>query len=422
MNKNEFKQAMMAGLGRCYITLKKEKDINQYKDIILWGIKQELACNTQDDGTMENYMYNLINCYPDKTEFLRTLISEFLVTQDEWKLVHLLSLLILFIKDDNDLIKEEAKIALYQKYDKIFEDIMNTKDLDKLNSYEYIYSILAIAFINIDKNYIRKIAIDLGYIFYNTSFKKGDFNWLFEDLFYGDENILNLLKNQKFTLQETKFIKIFLSNYHDYADNETNLIESINNNNSSNNKDKLLEKRNQNVNKYISTEYIKNPNDIPFDELINLLNHENHEVRFVAEKIFEKRKGMDIVNYSLDILNKDFDNSLCFNALLNNYNKVDLNYLLSYLKNMKIDYDENTNWHNIIYYISISNKNNLKLPKEILLLSYNFSLCRNCRFRILKLLHKRGFLTKEIENECYYDGNLDIINYAKENKFNKIDL
>ena len=51
MTKSGFKYAMQRGLGSCMLVLESASDIEQYRDIILWGCLRELALDPQCEGT-----------------------------------------------------------------------------------------------------------------------------------------------------------------------------------------------------------------------------------------------------------------------------------------------------------------------------------------------------------------------------------
>lgn len=51
MTRAAFKKAMLRGLGKCAIELEENENIEQYRDIVLWGCLHNLSYDTQCEGT-----------------------------------------------------------------------------------------------------------------------------------------------------------------------------------------------------------------------------------------------------------------------------------------------------------------------------------------------------------------------------------
>ena len=54
-----------------------------------------------------------------------------------------------------------------------------------------------------------------------------------------------------------------------------------------------------------------------------------------------------------------------------------------------------------------------RLSKRILIYLYDTTRCSFCRERAVRELGRRGFLTREMAEECLHDANNDIRDYAK---------
>ena len=67
MNKKEFKNAMLCGLGRCVLACR--KDPERYRSEVLWGCTHQLAYDAQCEGTHAWFLHELVSCYPDKAPF-----------------------------------------------------------------------------------------------------------------------------------------------------------------------------------------------------------------------------------------------------------------------------------------------------------------------------------------------------------------
>ena len=113
MNKNSFKKYMKQGLGKCFLTLTIDKNINKYKDIVLWGCLNNLSYDNQCEGTRSDYVYNLLKIYNDEEYFVNPIIEKFNKVSyiNDHLFSHLSELVRNFAMDGN----EKAKIALESK-------------------------------------------------------------------------------------------------------------------------------------------------------------------------------------------------------------------------------------------------------------------------------------------------------------------
>lgn len=410
MNVEQFEHAMQAGLGRCYLELKNNPEKREeFKNSILWGITQELAYDTQSDGTMEEYMYRLINLYDDKSIFLKTLIRE-LKENDfydtDWRFEHLIRLLSLFIKDNYPKALEALK-DLYKKYFKKIDKSKREESIEAETD-NNIYSLICLALYEYDKAYLSKIADDMGNLFNNTNLVWEDFFWFFGDMEQISEKELNKLKKSALTDDEKKYIDSFINSYKEFYEEETKLHENI---------EKNL-KQKDNFKEEVKDDSSNEDEEMPIEKLLEELKQVNYKAKKLSEDLYKERTDPEAVNNSLkEVLNGG--PSLYYISLLKNYEKVDLNILINYLNKLDVSYTDLTDWHSIIYYISKADEKNLNLPKEILYLAYEKSLCRGCRYRILQQLYDRNLLPDDIQKECYYDGNIDIIEFAKEHHFKR---
>lgn len=106
---------MRQGLGRCVLTLRKSDNIEQYREIVLWGCLHNLSYDTQCEGTRAAYIYHLASCFHDDAYFIAPTIDAFqkLPRHLDWTFCHFFELLRLFAEKGS----VDAKNALYEKYD-----------------------------------------------------------------------------------------------------------------------------------------------------------------------------------------------------------------------------------------------------------------------------------------------------------------
>lgn len=94
---------------------------------------------------------------------------------------------------------------------------------------------------------------------------------------------------------------------------------------------------------------------------------------------------------------------------------VDAQLLADRLNSLEIDRDDESGWHGVVIDILDAFDNGANLPKSALMLVYEKSLCSCCRENAVRALNERGWLTNEIKNECLFDSNVDIREYARKN-------
>ena len=93
MTKKAFKEAMLRGLGRCVIAVR--KDPEKYRDIVLWACERNIAYDAQSEGTRSWYVYTMANAYADKTPFILAAKEALMKYRPNsgWDLLHLSELL-----------------------------------------------------------------------------------------------------------------------------------------------------------------------------------------------------------------------------------------------------------------------------------------------------------------------------------------
>lgn len=92
---------------------------------------------------------------------------------------------------------------------------------------------------------------------------------------------------------------------------------------------------------------------------------------------------------------------------------VDVQLLFNRLNSLEIDRDNESGWHGAVIDILDAFDNGLEVPGDALMLVYEKSLCSCCREDAVWDLNKCGWLTDEMKEECLFDSNADIREYAK---------
>ena len=108
---------MKQGLGRCYLALKESDNLNQFKDVVLWGCLHDISFDPQCEGTRADYIYNLTSLFDDEDYFLTPILQAFENRTSHLNLTfaHLAELLRNFAQNGNKTAKN-ANIFLNYKY------------------------------------------------------------------------------------------------------------------------------------------------------------------------------------------------------------------------------------------------------------------------------------------------------------------
>ncbi len=445
MNKKDFKRYMMQGLGRCNIVLQKSEKIEKYKDVVLWGCLHNLAFDAQCEGTRADYVYKLTKYFDDEEYFLNPLVEvyEKYKSKDLWQFHHLTWLLQCFAADG----KEIALDSLRKKYKFLHSRLINKRSF---RSYDYerdyfeaiCFSLKALG--GIDE--MLEIASDMGELFEkNPHYSGSSFDWFCSQMSdsFGERKLNSILKLEA---EKSKYIKIFYDNYTQALSELQSFIRTpieplsafdmkkeIDEKETLPQCEKVRFKRlsddvekeklariimdEPNEDKKAELLSVFTPSKMPFlfiphDILIEYAKSTNENLKNAAIDILTDCVSEEARAFGFQLLKNESNKYRAIKILLCNYTKNDKEFLLSLLENIKIDYDEETDWHNIGLKILELNDLGVKLPKEFFLYIYNKTLCSNCREGAIRALAKRRALTKDIIEECRFDSNDDISAYV----------
>ncbi|MFN6433014.1 hypothetical protein [Eubacterium callanderi] len=168
MKKSEFKYAMQRGLGSCMLALESARDIEQYRDLVLWGCLRELAFDPQCEGSRARYLYELAAHFGDETYFVEPVVAALKKMRSTsgrqlWLFIHYCEILLCFAEAGN----AAARAALYEKYDALYHKLRRahrgsrTCDLVR-DDFETLCSILT-SLDGVDR--FVSIAADIGVLF-----------------------------------------------------------------------------------------------------------------------------------------------------------------------------------------------------------------------------------------------------------------
>lgn len=120
MTKKEFRKALLRGQGQCVLVVHTAPE--KYRSEVLWACGHKIAYDTQCEGTRAWYMYEIVRCYEDRTDFVTAAAEALRQTPPDgnWKICYFAELLGHFAADGD----VRAAEALTQKYDALYEILM----------------------------------------------------------------------------------------------------------------------------------------------------------------------------------------------------------------------------------------------------------------------------------------------------------
>ena len=154
-------------------------------------------------------------------------------------------------------------------------------------------------------------------------------------------------------------------------------------------------------------------NNFPFSHeiIIEYVESAHERLRDTALIALTNCESKIARNYALSLLQSETHKALALKTLLQNYAPQDKELLLNACYALKVEYEDECDWHDIGYKILNLYNKDKELPKEFLLYIYNTTLCSCCRFTAIRELDKRQWLTTDIIEECRFDSNKNITEY-----------
>jgi hypothetical protein len=148
---------------------------------------------------------------------------------------------------------------------------------------------------------------------------------------------------------------------------------------------------------------------LPLDSVLQDASSEDDGLRDSAFRALDGIKDQRVRDFAFDVLKKRGMSYEIASLIASNYLVSDDDLLIAALKKQ----GEMRRHH-----LGFCVLNNLggkggRLSKRILIYLYDTTRCSFCRERAVRELGRRGFLTREMAEECLHDANNDIRDYAK---------
>lgn len=434
MNRQDFKQYMLCGHGRCFSAT--DDELENFRDIVMYGCLNDISFDLQCEGSRGLFMYNLALQYDDYNYFLQPAIEKFLSPEicNDWHLInHLCDFIDYFASDYND---ESAQKAIVEKYKQLYNLLMSLRWSVRANEVSQCYEYVAIVLMqngNIDDT--MKIFEDMGKFFIRRrktpdNYLKNEFLWFWHcsGEQYGEKYLEEKLDiHSKDNTGLRRFRRVMFCNEEKHTVNRKKLSTEefikIAKSQSVQRKDVIAFRRAEHSEKIkiaelavsennpdVKSELLKaftislSPFPLEPEILVNYVYSENKNLRETAVEAMDNIKADCIHDFAVKRLEKDFSAEI-MRLLLNNYHDADKDLILDKLNNLEIDCDENSGWHSIVRGI---NNNIEEMPEEAVMFVYERSMCSYCRESAVDELIRRNLFTEKIRSECLWDCNNNI--------------
>ena len=413
---NEFKRAMLCGLGRCVLACR--KDPEKYRAAVIWGCTHQISYDAQCEGTHAWYLHELVSCYSDTAAFRDAAINA-LFTKNRWQWPQLqIEEFLHYLADDGD---EIAKKALWDKYDEMYSALLAKK---RKPYYRYFALRDDFEFLAIDlgckvQNTLR-IASDIGKLMReNPIYDAADFEQFFWEIRSNgqmtalrkfaktDEDAAYFLKESDRAKKETG------AEWHEYAQRLTKnrfawqLSEEELRQHAENYVNETdPEKRAELINAFTQRPFPLDPEPIIKDAL-----SENEHMRSEAWSALSLIRHPKVRSFAMENLNAE--RSMLIPVLVANYIDEDRPLIEGMLAELPQGEDKVEIIHALARSVKARHGFRSKLPPWLLYYLYDNNRCSLCREDVIKEMSQRRLLTDEMLQECLYDANEDIRKYAE---------
>lgn len=420
MTKKQFKVALLRGQGRCILAV--QENPKKYYDLVLWACSHEVAFDAQCEGTRAWFVYQLIDCYPKKRAFLEAIINSFeeIKGTDIWKMLYLSELLSFCAEDGS----KRAQRALWDKYERIYSAIVP----ENCEIFEMLCVVLAE-----ERKAVLKIAEDIGFIYRGKKIEEDIvFDWLYSKM----ECYLPFLEKQaEKSINIAEYLKREQMRKAEWEQRSAGNSEKMNRTGialsiwlrRSASQETVLQyaaayseeenpkMRAEALQAFSRCPYPKDPTPIIIDAKSTC-----EELKNAAWEALENIRHPLVREFAFENLQSNPERALPL--LIKNYQDQDADLLIERVKALPIEHSDTTTWHGIQSDILGMQHEGQKEPAALLEYIYETTYCSCCREFALRRMGKRRMLKKEMLQECLFDCNSEIRNYAKRRLKNTSDI
>ena len=444
-----FKDALLRGTGRCFAMLATESARRKYRPLVMWACERNLGYDTQIEGTRALFLYDLIGQYPTPEPFLDVVEKSFFASfnKGNWLFQQECELLALFAKTGNERarrILEQGYLRFHQYIRRLNPEKISKPYIPALDNFDSVCEQLLFCAKSVEAQQIlERIVRDVGGLCMRDSFwnATAEFVQLSFGIVIGDRRLatmlgrispipeveaykaaLRLAKNEleandvererrlglgykevyrRIKEQDISGVKGIVGSWR--RKGRTKDIEGL---------VKLYAKEEDPSTRAAILDMFRAPKSrgyLPLDSVLQDVSSEDDELSESAFHALDGIRDQRVRDFAFDVLKKRGMSYEIASLIARNYRESDDDLLITALKKL----GEMHRHHLGIGVLDNVGGKGGRLSRRILIHIYDTTRCSFCRERAVRELGRRGFLMREMAEECLYDANNDIRDYAK---------
>lgn len=444
-----FKDALLRGSGRCFAMLATESARRKLRPLVVWACGCNLGYDTQVEGTRALFLYDLIGQYPTLEPFLDVVEKSFFASfnKGNWLFQQECELLARFAKSGN----ERARRILEQGYGRFRQYLrhLNPARVSKpyvpaLDNFESLCEQLMFCAKPAEAQpMVERIIRDVGGLCMRDSFWNGtaDIVQLSLGGVLGGKRLATMLGRMRIIPEveayKTALLQVKKENeandvkwkrrqslgykevYRLIKEQDISGVRGIVVSWESNGHAKyieglvkLYEKEEEHSTKARILDMFRAPKlkgYLPVDSVLRDASSEDDGLRAAALHALDGIKDQRVRDFAFDVLKKRGMSYEIASLIASNYRESDDDLLIAAYKKL----GEMRRHHLGVGVLDNAEGKGGRLSRRILIYLYDTTRCSYCRERAVRELGRRGFLTREMADECLHDANDDIRDYAK---------
>ncbi len=441
MTKKQFKHDFLRGLGSALLELENCENPHQYYDIVHYGCLNNTTYDMQSEGERGWYLYQAAK-YVGGDFILKDIIARYARSfTDDWFFDQLTSLLLNFARDGS----EAARAALYDKYADMLEHLTHINVKTRRNKFSPdrdMFDWICVWLTSLDGwSSFKQIVADVS-----QKLLPKDIDFFFSEWFYdnskrkfGEKRIEKYLQKQS---EKSVFVRTYYTTagawdkrmYIDERPVPTfeQVLAAVNAQEFRGRGTAMSFARTANpeeieqlalaamneTNIKIQLELLwpfRQYASFPFPDnfLLKLQESKNDNLRDIAFDIIGRNPSEKTRELALTLIKSGKDVANGISLLTKNLRSIDETLLYEAVKSFPVHNNEDA-WHGVFMSALDGIETIHRKPKtDILEYLYRQTPCGSCRERTVWLMRKKKVLTEKILQECRFDSNSDIREFAQ---------
>ena len=465
MTKSRFRAELRRGLGSWYLALEACSDIGLFWEDLLWASRYAVAYDTQSEGTRAIYLYEMMRCFGDVSEFICQLTrgAKQDIKDRGWRFAHEADILALMAGDGY----ETARQALEEVY-ALLLDAINTgwprrsgiwPALDNFSALCVSVLTNALPLKKEAESFFLRVLADFGRMIQKRPWRQ----YCFEDDWFeqaaeerfgkarlhellkdgeNDPDISRYLRSRDRLEEERRTYQAGLTRG-DGPMTAQSIYEMLRGGAIPGKTVPLMlvgrlekEKRAGEL-AALGRMYAREPNESLRQRLLSLFRRKNDiaalegeaiarlmsdvegehiELKEEVIRVLTGLRSTEAREWALARLRGDPKDADAICCLISNYRRGDRELLISLVRSLPV-YETRGDWHavfsDIRELIAADPAADEELSAALLPYIYRKGFCSECRLDTLELMADRGLVTPELLAECRHDCNMEIRAFAE---------